>query len=123
MQFFSALSFTLACFASTLAAPAIVLPAEGAHIAPGSAFDFEYFSIANYAYTVSAAITFVAFLFAVGALINYWVVHRLVVHITAHNLRAIDQLCGCTSIWTLRQPQLSREYVVFTPCSARNGTQ
>jgi hypothetical protein len=52
MQFFSALSFTLACFASALAAtPAILQPVDGAHIAPGAAFDFEYFSIADYGFS------------------------------------------------------------------------
>ena len=49
MHFLSQLSFALATFASAYAAtPAIINPAEGTHIAPGQAFDFNYDSIADY---------------------------------------------------------------------------
>jgi hypothetical protein len=49
MHFLSVLSFALACFASALATtPAIIQPADGTHIAPNQAFDFNYLSIADY---------------------------------------------------------------------------
>ncbi|KAJ7927998.1 hypothetical protein B0H13DRAFT_2653178 [Mycena leptocephala] len=49
MHFLSVLSFALACFTSALATtPAIIQPADGTHIAPNQAFDFNYLSIADY---------------------------------------------------------------------------
>ncbi|KAJ6559089.1 hypothetical protein DFH09DRAFT_1161819 [Mycena vulgaris] len=49
MHFLSSLIVALTCVASVFAAtPVIVQPAEGTHIAPGAAFDFNYGSIADY---------------------------------------------------------------------------
>ncbi|KAJ6508654.1 hypothetical protein C8R45DRAFT_859791 [Mycena sanguinolenta] len=49
MHFFSTLGLALSFFASARAmTPAIVAPADGAHIAPGQTFDFDYQSIADY---------------------------------------------------------------------------
>ncbi|KAJ6508647.1 hypothetical protein C8R45DRAFT_859784 [Mycena sanguinolenta] len=49
MHFLSTLALALSFFTSARAmTPAIVAPADGAHIAPGQTFDFAYQSIADY---------------------------------------------------------------------------